>query len=34
MGLFGGSTWERISRLNLAWSVEESGAKILRLPFF
>ena len=38
MLFFYGFIWvsklERISRLNLACSVEMSGAKMLRLPFF
>ena len=33
-GFIWGSKWERISRLNLACSVEMGGAKILHLPFF
>ena len=33
-GFIWGSKWERISRLNLACSVEMGGAKMLHLPFF
>ena len=33
-GFICGSKWERISRLNLACSVEMGGAKMLHLPFF
>ena len=33
-GFIWGSKWERISRLNLACSVEMDGAKMLHLPFF
>ena len=33
-GLIWGSKWERISRLNLACSVEIGGAKMLYVPFF
>jgi len=29
-----GSNWERKSRVNLALSIEEDGAKMLYLPFF